>query len=224
MTASHWVVMNSLKGLTRALCRVEHARLRPVPSHGPLIMVCNHINFIEAPIMYTHLMPRQVTAMAKAETWDNPLIGALFSMVQAIPVQRGTADLSAIHAALEVLQQGKILVITPEGTRSGDGRLQKGQPGVVTLALHSGAPLLPVVFYGNEAFHHNICRLRRTNFHIRVGQPFRLDAHSQTVTRLVRQQMADEIMYQMASLLPLQYRGVYGELGNMTREYIASDQ
>jgi 1-acyl-sn-glycerol-3-phosphate acyltransferase len=223
MTASHWVVMNSLKGVTRLLCRVEYTRLQAVPDHGPLIMVCNHINFIEAPVMYTHLMPRPVTTMAKVETWDNRWIGGLFDLVEAIPVERGTADLSAIHAGLEALEKGKILVITPEGSRSGDGRLQKGQPGVVTLALHSGAPLLPVVYYGNEALHHNIRRLRRTNFHIRVGQPFRLDAHSKTVTRPVRQQMVDEIMFQMAALLPPQYRGAYAELGQMTREYIASD-
>ena len=222
MPITHWVVTNSLKGLTRVLCRVEYSRLRSVPSQGPLILVCNHINFIEAPIMYTHLMPRPVTTMAKVETWDNPFVGALFDLVQAIPVERGTADLSAIHAGLDALRQGKILVITPEGTRSGHGRLLKAHPGVVTLALHSGAPLLPLVYYGNEAFQHNIRRLQRTDFRIRVGQPFHLDAHGATITRPVRQKMADEIMYQLALLLPPQYRGAYADLELMTTDYIQS--
>ena len=76
--------------------------------------------------MFTHLQPRKVTAFAKAETWDNPFMGYLFDLWGAIPIQRGEADTTAFRMALKALQEGKILAITPEGTRSGNGQLAHG--------------------------------------------------------------------------------------------------
>jgi 1-acyl-sn-glycerol-3-phosphate acyltransferase len=186
-------------------------------------MVSNHINFLEMPVLYTRLMPRPISVLAKAETWDNPAIGWLFDTLggsDAIPVRRGEADMEALRQALAALAAGQILCLAPEGTRSGHGRLQRGQPGVVMLALHSGAPILPLVYFGGERFRHNLKRLRRTDFHIRVGQPFYLEAGGRRVTREMRQQMADEIMCQMAALLPAEYRGVYADLGAATETYL----
>ena len=220
MTLTYRVVTSALKGLTRILCRVDDAQLARVPERGPLIIVANHINFLEAPLIYTHLQPRPVTGFAKAETWNNPVLGALFDLGGAIPLRRGEADMTALRQALKALEAGHILAVTPEGTRSGHGRLQPGHPGVVLLALRSGAPLLPMVYYGGELFWHNLPRLRRTDFHIVVGQPFYLDAGGVKVTRQVRQQMTDEIMYQIAALLPPAYRGVYSDLAAATETYL----
>ena len=63
-------------------------------------------------------------------------------------------------------------------------------------------------------------RLQRTNFHIKVGQQFRLDTRGVKVTREVRQKITDEIMYQLAALLPPEYRGVYADLGAATSDYL----
>ncbi len=217
------VVNTSLKGLTRLLCRVDDAHLARVPATGPLILVANHINFLEVPLIYTHLMPRPVTGFAKAETWDNPAMALLFDLWQAIPLRRGEADLEAMRQALSVLQAGGILAVAPEGTRSGHGRLGRGYPGVVLLAQMSGAPLLPIVYYGGESFRENIKRLRRTDFHIVVGQPFSIQTEGVSVNREVRQQIADEIMYQLAALLPPTYRGHYSDLEAATHTYLRFD-
>ena len=218
------VVNTSLKRLTRLLCRVDDAHLARVPATGPLILVANHINFLEVPLIYTHLMPRPVTGFAKAETWDNPAMAMLFDLWQAIPLRRGEADLEAVRQALSVLQSGGILAVAPEGTRSGHGRLGRGNPGVVLLAQMSGAPLLPLVYYGGESFKENIKRLRRTEFHIVVGQPFTIHTEGVSVNRQVRQQIADEIMYQLAALLPPPYRGHYSDLNAATQTYLRFDQ
>jgi 1-acyl-sn-glycerol-3-phosphate acyltransferase len=217
------VVNTSLKVLTRLACRVDDADLRRVPASGPLILVVNHINFIEVPLMYTHLMPRPVTGFVKTETWDNPATAMLFDLWEAIPIRRGEADLGAMRQALSVLQAGGILTVAPEGTRSEHGRLQRGNPGVVMLAQMSGAPLLPVVYYGGEKFKENIKRLRRTDFHIVVGQPFSVHTQGVSMNRQVRQQIADEIMYQLAALLPPAYRGHYSDLAASTQSYLRFD-
>ena len=220
MTLTYRVVFSMIKGLMRVLCRVDDAQLARVPDQGPLIIVANHVNFLEVPLIYTHLQPRPLTGFAKVEAWNNPLIGALFDLGGAIPLYRGEADLLAFRQALKALEAGRILALAPEGTRSGHGRLQRGRSGAVLLALRSGAPLLPLVYYGGELFWRNLTHLRRTDFHIVVGQPFYLDASGVKVTRQVRQQMIDEVMYQMAALLPPAYRGVYSDLTAATEAYL----
>ncbi len=219
MTVTQTVVRTSIKRVTRILCRVDDAQLAKVPAHGPLVLVANHVNFLEVPLLYSHLQPRRLTGFAKIETWNNPAMAFLFDLFGAIPLRRGEADVAAIRRGLEVLKAGHILAVAPEGTRSGHGRLQRGHPGVVMLALRSGAPLLPMVYYGGERFGRNLTRLRRTDFHIVVGNPFYLNAAGK-VTREMRQQMTDEIMCQIAALLPPDYRGYYSDLSAATETYL----
>lgn len=206
--------------LTGLLCRVEAQGLEKVPERGPLLLIANHINFLEIPVFRKYLDPRPVTGLAKVESWKNPLVGYLFTLWGAIPIRRGETDLGAMRQALAVLEQGYILAIGPEGTRSHDGRLGPGHPGAVTLALQSGAPILPIAHFGGESVGRNVKRLRRTRVHIEVGDPFHLDSGGVRVTREVRQKMADEMMYQLAALLPPAYRGVYSDLGKATETYV----
>jgi len=220
MSVTEWVVTGTLRRMTRILCRVDDRELTRIPSRGPLILVVNHVNFLEVPLMYSHLRPRPITGFAKSETWDNPAMGWLFNVLQAIPLRRGEADARAFRKALEVIQGGGIMGVAPEGTRSNDGRLLHGRPGVVMLALKSGAPLQPVAYYGSERFHRNIRRLQRTEFNITVGYPFYLEAHGEKVTREVRQRMTNEIMYQLASILPSEYRGQYSNLDAASEDYL----
>lgn len=219
MRLDYWAAMLTARGLTRLLCRIDDQPLRSIPMQGPLILVCNHINAIELAVVFPRLHPREFTGFAKSETWDNPILGPLFDIWDIIPIQRGQPDITALRQGLKALEDGKILAITPEGTRSGDGRLKRGNPGVATLALHSGAPLLPLVYYGNEQFYGNLRHLRRTDFHIRVGQPFCIETPGR-VTADMRRQITDEIMFQMAMLLPRQNRGYYQEIQAASTDYV----
>ncbi len=195
--------------LVSVLCRVDDAQMTRVPASGPLILATNHVSFLEIPVLHSRLRPRRVVGLAKAESWKNPILRWLFTLWNAIPVRRGETDLAALRQCFQVLKEGAILVIAPEGTRSRHGRLQRGRSGVVTLALRSGAPILPLAFYGGESLGQNVRRLQRTAFHIVVGEPFSLRAEGGRLTHERRQELADEIMYRIAALLPPEYRGVY---------------
>jgi 1-acyl-sn-glycerol-3-phosphate acyltransferase len=219
MTFKQQLTNSALHGLTSLLCRVDAAQLERMPEQGPLILVANHVNFLEIPVLYTRLGTRPIVAFTKAETWDSLLIRCLFDLSRAIPVRRGEADTTAFRRAAEVLEIGHILAVAPEGTRSGDGCLQRGHPGVVMLALRTSAPLLPIAYYGGERLRHNLPRLKRTDFRVVVGQPFYLHAEGK-VTRETRQRIADEIMYQIAALLPPAYRGHYSNLSAATEQYL----
>lgn len=209
-----------IRGLTSVLCRIDAEDLKKVPEEGPLIIIANHVTFLEVPLLYTHLQPRPLTGFAKHELWENPITRPLFDMWGGIPVRRGQPDRAALRQALDALEEGHIMAIAPEGTRSHNGRLQRGHTGVVLLALRSAAPLLPLVYYGGEKLNENLMRLRRTDFHIRVGNPFYLERGEEQPSREMRQQMLDELMYQLAALLPPEYRGVYADLDQATEEYV----
>jgi 1-acyl-sn-glycerol-3-phosphate acyltransferase len=214
------VVYSPIRALSRTLCRVHDAEMAKIPHTGPLLLVANHVNFLDVPLFFTHLMPRSVTGFAKVETWNNPALGFFFTLGGAIPIRRGAVDRTAIGRAREVLRAGKILAIAPEGTRSGDGRLQKARTGVSVLALDSGAPVIPVAYYGGEKFRSNIFRLKRTDFHFRVGPPFRVRMEGGRLTREVRGQITAEIMYRLAALLPPEYRGYYADFSQATNRFL----
>jgi 1-acyl-sn-glycerol-3-phosphate acyltransferase len=220
MTAAGRLVDAVISGLLRIICKVDGKQIEKVPAHGPLILITNHVNFLEIPVIHCRLRPRRVIGLAKAEAWENPILRWLFDQWEAIPIRRGESDIGALRQALDALNRGEILGLAPEGTRSGHGRLQRGHTGIVTIALRSGAPLLPFVFYGGDAFRQNVRRLRRTPFHIVVGEPFTLDAGEERMDRDVRQRITDEIMYRLAALLPPAYRGHYADLEAATEKYL----
>ncbi len=219
MTIAFRMVNFTIKGITRAACMVDDAELVKIPMQGPLILAVNHVNFLDAPIFMTHLQPRNVTALVKEETWKNPFMGALFNLWGGIPIKRGEVDRNAYNLARTSLNDGKILAIAPEGTRSKNGRLQIGHPGITMIAVKTNTPILPVAFYGGELIWDNIHRLVRTPFHIRVGKIFTLDPELSLNDRDLRQKATDQIMYQVADLLPEKYRGVYSDFSKVDTSF-----
>lgn len=220
MTLSQRVVVITFKTLTRILSRIDRSELHMVPDKGPLILVTNHVNILEIPLLYTQLQPRPVTGFALSTRWDAAWTRWLLNVVDAIPLRRGEADLEAMRIAREKLQAGYIVGVAPEGTRSYNGKMQTAHAGVVLLALHSRAPLQPLVFYGHEGFPDTLKHLQRTDFHIRVGKRFYLDTGGEKVNRDSRSQMLDQIMYQLAALLPPEYRGAYTDLSKASETYL----
>ena len=203
-----YAVIKSGLGL---LCRVHVEGRERIPAHGPLILYSNHTGSVEVPMLYALLYPRKATGWAKIESWDSPFLRWLFTLWEIIPVRRGELDMVALRKAVAALEQGYIFGLAPEGTRSPTGRLVRARPGAVLLASLSGAPLLPIAHWGGEDFSRNLKSLRRTDFNMSVGEPFRIDSGGR-VTAEMRQQIVDEMMARLAALLPLEYRGEYGEM------------
>ena len=204
------IVASIVKFATRILCRIDAPDIHKVPEYGPLIVISNHTGQLEVAVFFGQLQPRPMTGWAKMEAWDNAFLNWLFNLWGLIPVRRGEGDTSALRKALRALEDGFIFgMIAPEGTRNKTGRLNRAHPGVVMLAIHSKALILPVTHWGGENFLRNLAHFRRTNFHIRVGEPFRLKLDGVKVTHEIRQQIADEMMIRLAELLPPDYQGVY---------------
>jgi 1-acyl-sn-glycerol-3-phosphate acyltransferase len=221
MTLARRAVILFFKVLTGILCRIHDESLAMVPRKGPLIIAINHINILEVPLIYVALQPRSIGGFSAAKRWKVWWTRWLLNVAGAIPLHRGKADLNAMRKGLDWLKKGNILIIAPEGTRSYDGRLQRGHPGIVLLAMRTNTPILPLVFFGHERFEENLKHLKRTDFYLAVGKAFYLYIKGEKVTHEIRQQMTDEIMYKLAALLPPENRGIYSDLDHATAYYLS---
>lgn len=203
------LVLFLVKTGTSLLCRIDAPNIQSFPQEGPLLAISNHTGQLEVAVLFGQLAPRPITAWAKMEAWDNAFLNWLFNLWGLIPVHRGVADTSALRKAVQALNDGYIFGIAPEGTRNKTGRLKRARPGAVLLATRSDAPILPVAHWGGENFLNNLFHLQRTDFHIRVGKPFKLDLKGVRLSRDTRQQIADEMMLRIAELMPPEYHGSY---------------
>jgi len=220
MVLVRWFVVKVIRLGLGILCRIDTIDLDKIPLNGPMIVYTNHTGSIEVPMTFVLLQPRPLTGIAKTETWDNSFMAWLFNLWGIIPIRRGEADMDAMRKTLDSLKEGKILGMSPEGTRNKTGKLLRGHPGIVMLAIRSGAPLIPMAHWGGENFKSNLKKLKRTDFHAIVGDPFVINTKGEKIDKNTRQVIVDELMYQLATLLPEEYRGEYKDLTNATTNYL----
>ncbi len=219
MTLMAKVLTGVIKALIAMTCKVDDRELYRIPEEGPLIVLFNHINFLEAPLIRTRLIKRDVYALTKQETWENPIFRILANSWGGIPIDRNNPAVSSMRNAELILKDRKVLFVAPEGTRSGDGQLGRGNPGLTSLAIRTKSTVLPLAHYGGEFFWSNCKRLKRTRITFRIGPLITIDA-PHPVTKQVRLDITDQLMYELAALLPQQYRGEYAERRLFERDYL----
>ncbi|WP_184830060.1 lysophospholipid acyltransferase family protein [Jiangella mangrovi] len=134
--------------LARLLYRVTITGRENVPRTGPVILAPNHTGFLDAPLLMG-TCPRPVHTLAKKELFKGPL-GWLLHAVGQIPLDRNDPSRTMIESGIGVLDDGRILVVFPEGTR-GAGDFSELRTGLAWFALRSGAPVIPVVFAGTAS-------------------------------------------------------------------------
>jgi len=197
--------------LLRIACKIDDEEIRTVPDRGPMILIFNHINFLEAPLFYLRFKPRPLYAIMKVELSQVPLIGGIAKRWGGIPLERGAPPSAAFRKAAELLKEEALIAIAPEGTRSRSGRLQQGNPGVVTMALQNDVPIMAVVQYGSQNLGRNLKRLKRTDIHLRVSRPFKF-VIPEKLNKESRAELTAQMMGQIARLLPEELRGVYADV------------
>ena len=178
-----------------------------VPTEGGIIIVSNHLHFVDPPLIGASL-GRKIILMAKQELFQVPIVGWVVRHFDAFPVRRGEADRSAMRNALNGLKYGLAIGLFPEGTRSRDGVMRDAYPGAALIALQSGRPILPVAIEGSETIWSNWKRLRRPTIRITYGQAFTMSFPRGTPDRLER--ATKEMMQHVAALLPEWRQGQYG--------------
>lgn len=209
MKTTERLINSLLRGFFRLFFRIDRSELSKVPHEGPLLMMVNHTSNLEGPMLYAFLQPRNLHALAKQELWKNKFMAYLMEMWKSIPVDRENMGRATMDACFKVVEQGHILAIAPEGTRSKDGCLQEGKGGVAFIAHKKDIPMIPVAVTGFNEAKASFARFRRPIVTIKVGPVFEIKQKGGRIDADTRQALADEIMLRLAQLIPEQKRGHY---------------
>jgi len=180
---------------------------------GNVIVAANHLGRLDTAALLC-ILDREDIIMPVAEKYrDHPLFGAIGRAANAVWLNRFDADYSALRQILDRMKTGGILVIAPEGTRSKTEALQPGKMGVAFLANKSGYPVLPVATTGTEDRRviENLKRFRRLKITVTAADLLTIDIPKGKGREEAMRQATDEIMCQIAALLPETYRGVYAD-------------
>lgn len=200
----------------RLLCRPWVEGREHVPRRGAVVLVCNHLSAGDT-ILVPAVLPRKIAFPAKAELFTGHdlktrIVAWFVKAVGQRPMDRsgGRASARGMDAALEVLAEGQVLAIFPEGTRSPDGRLYKGKTGVARLVLNARVPVLPVAVINTELRRRLLGVPWMWRPGVRVGKPLDFTAYAAAGNdREVLRWVTDEIMYAVMQLSGQTYVDVY---------------
>ncbi|HEY6572505.1 MAG TPA: 1-acyl-sn-glycerol-3-phosphate acyltransferase, partial [Candidatus Eisenbacteria bacterium] len=157
---AHWFAVLGMRFKIEGL---EH-----LPRSGPLIVACNHISFWDPPLVGSSI-PRVIHFVAKAELFENRLLGGLISRYNAIPIHRGAKARGGLRGAEDVLANGGAVLIFPEGTRSKTSEFLQPKPGITRLAAGTRSPIVPARISGSRQIRRSMARLQLVR--IRFGAP-----------------------------------------------------
>jgi 1-acyl-sn-glycerol-3-phosphate acyltransferase len=188
-----------------------------VPPSGPMILASNHLAVADSfylPLVVT----RRITFLAKAEYFTGTGLKGWFTrwfytVAGQVPIDRTDADSaqSALDTAERILNEGKLLGMYPEGTRSPDGRLYKGKTGLARLALQSGVPVIPVAMIGTNVVNPPGSKMWRFGrVRVKFGKPMDFSRFEGLEgNRFIERAVIDEVMYELMRLSGQEYVDLY---------------
>lgn len=197
----------------RILGRPRIEGLEHLPEEGPALLASNHLAVMDS-FFLPLMVPRRITFLAKQEYFTGTGIKGAFNRwfytaVGQVPIDRTDADaaMDALNAGARVLEEGKLLGLYPEGTRSPDGRLYKGKTGAARVALRTGVPIIPVAMVGTREFNPPGTILPRpTRVVVRIGEPMVFPEFAgREADRAVEREVTDRVMGRLAELSGQEY-------------------
>ena len=121
--------------------------LENVPKKGGVLLASNHQSYLD-PVLVAMVLPREMHFMARRTLFRNPAFRAIIVSYNAFAIERDSADVKGVNSAIARLEAGNILLVFPEGTRTGDGSIGRMKPGIGMLAERAAVPIVPVLIEG----------------------------------------------------------------------------
>ncbi len=171
--------------LTRVVYRFRVTGRQHIPSHGPALLACNHVSFID-PVLLMAASPRPIRFLMDHRIFRIPVLGWLFRLCKAIPIAPKSEDPvayeAAFHAADQVLAEGDLLGIFPEGGITDDGHLKEFKGGLMRILERRAVPVVPMALQnvwgsffsrveGGHAMRHPFRRGLFSRVGLNVGAP-----------------------------------------------------
>jgi len=158
---THYYIVCLLIRLTlKIFWRYKRVGAEHVPKSGGVIIASNHVAYVDPPFL-GGVAPREFFYLAKAELFSNALFGWLIGKYNAIPIARGAFDRRAILRAVELLKEGKVLLLFPEGTRNRGERFLEPKLGIGKIALEAGVPIVPAYIHNSGSLFASLLKRQR---------------------------------------------------------------
>lgn len=214
----YWFMKTFVLGpVLKTLFRPWVKGLDNVPAEGAAILASNHLSFSDS-IFMPLMVPRPVVFLAKSEYFTGKgikgrLTATFFRLTNQLPMDRsgGAASAASLDAGMDVLKNGSLLGIYPEGTRSPDSRLYRGKVGVARLVLQARVPVIPVAMIGTDKVQpigKRMPNIRRIG--MIFGEPLDFSRYyGMENDRLIQRSVTDEIMYELMRLSGQEYVDEY---------------
>ena len=202
-----------LRAVLNLIAKIEIRGYDNVPETGAFVIATNHLGMLDSTMLF-YALNRWDVFIPVAEKWEESgflrWLGRYFNFVF---IDRFKPDLKAMRKIIGLMQSGNILVIAPEGTRSRNGSMNEGKPGVSYLAAKLNRPIVPVGIAGTEdkVIIDNLKHFRRSQIFVTAGKAFNLPPFPNQNRDVALKQFTDEIMCRIAALIPEKYRGVYSK-------------
>lgn len=165
-----------------------------LPASGGIVLVANHISYWD-PVAVVCAFNRKVHFMAKAELFNIPVLSYVLKISGSFPVRRDTSDRSAIRTAAKLLEEGEVVGVFPEGTRSHTGELLKPNLGAAMIAARAGVSMIPVAVIGTRGVFGRV--------KVRIGNPIDICKPGKC-SKADLEKASDLIMEQIAVLIEQQ--------------------
>jgi 1-acyl-sn-glycerol-3-phosphate acyltransferase len=181
-------------GLSYVGLRMRRAGQEHVPAHGPVLIACNHVAFIDALLVATAL-PRRSWQMAKEELFRSRFLASWIRRSGGFPVRRASPDVWAVRTARDLLAGGECVLVFPEGGVNRGGLLRPGFSGAGYLALRPGVTVVPAAIWNTQ--------LMRGPARIRFGAPIPMDELRASPRPGRNRRATQRIMEALAQMVPL---------------------
>lgn len=223
----YWLMKNWVIGpILTTVFRPWSRGLEHIPRTGAVIVVCNHVSLVDS-LFLPLLIDRPMAFLAKSEYFTGRgfrgwLIRFFMNSAGQLPIDRsgGKASEASLNAGLEILMEGKVLAIYPEGTRSPDGRMYRGRTGVARMILEADTPVIPAAVIGTEKVMPLGSRFPKVHrVGVVVGPSLDFSRFKGMESdRYVLRSITDEIIFEMNKLSDQEYVDVYASTIRQTQD------
>jgi 1-acyl-sn-glycerol-3-phosphate acyltransferase len=201
MTLSYWLGHCFFKLAARSLFnyRVINPERLEVP--GAALVICNHASFLDPPFIGV-AFEDSIHYFAKKPLFKHPMVAAVLRSWNAIPVDQDRPDMGSVKAVIRLLTQQKKVLIFPEGSRSEDGVMTRGEPGTGLIVAKTGVPVIPMRIFGTyEALPRGVHFLQPSEITVVVGNTWHYDPAAYTETgKELYQKITDDLIAQVSDL------------------------
>lgn len=195
--------------LFKLFTRLEVTGKDNIPPEGGCLLAVNHLNRLDAPLIFALIDREDSTSLVADKYLKYPFYKWIVNAVNGIWINREETDFNALRVARNYLSAGGLLGIAPEGTRSRTGVLIPAKTGVAYLADKAAVPVIPAAISGTEKITRELLHLRRPRITVQIGKPVELQPLERGDRTAILQRNTDEIMCQIAAMLPARYHGAY---------------